>query len=903
MTGAKVPGIKVPGVKVPEVKVPGGKGPGGQSPKKIYILILLLLSVGLFAQTDDEWYFDTPIVDVQFEGLENTSENDLQGIVEPFIGTLFTETILNDIQRRLYSLEYFNLIIPEAVPGNEERSELILKFTVEERPRISAIQFSGNLQIRRSTLLDEILLSVGDVPSQSALLADEAVLIALYSGRGFADISISSRLDDVANENSQILIFIIDEGSQTNVRSIQFSGISFATANQLMALMATKQQGLFDSGVFEASNLDLDRQAILRFYGEFGYVDAQVIDIEQELVEEQETGRKFLEITYFIDEGIPWLFGEVSFEGNNIFSDEELRSSFLMETGSVLNATLLQQGFQAVNDLYFQGGYIFNQITFDEGRNEALQQIDFAIRIVETNRAYIENIIIRGNTKTADEVILRELPFEEGDVFSATKIREGIANLYNTQSFDDVPAIDTPQGSVPGLMDIVINVEEGRTTDLRLGVTIGGDGDFPIAGLLRWGDSNFLGNGQTIETELNIGQFEQSISFTFYDGWLFGDRWAGGLGLDLSRKVQTQALQDILHPVFYADDQVKVPDPFQGYYVFSRDTTYNGQNYDAGEIFPDIPSASDIEQHSLLTDYDYFKGKGGTNRDIASDYKMEYTRWNIAPRISTGIRIPSLLGWVGISSTLSIGFNIIEYNQTLNRPFDKIIRENRDTLRVINRLSLEVSLDGRDVFFNPQNGYYIGQGLAYTGGFLGGARNYIRTDTTLQGYLTLFDLEVTPEWSWKMVLAANVSLSFVLEQFFVYEGSEKFEATDSLLFTNSMTIARGWPRFRGGQALFNSWIELRMPLAERVLWFDLYAEAVRITADREIFGSGSDNWLFGFGAGFRFTIRQFPFRIYLGKRFKVENGQVEWQKGNLFADPAEEDSGLDLIFAISLDGL
>ncbi|MGI9256108.1 MAG: outer membrane protein assembly factor BamA [Salinispira sp.] len=869
--------------------------------KHVYIIILLVVSMGLYAQTDEDWYFNIPIIDIQFEGLTNVSENDLQGIVEPFINGIFTDELLNEIQRRLYNLEYFDLLVPEAVPGNEARDELILKFTVEERPIISAIEFSGNRQLRRSTIFDEILLRVGDVPVQSKIRADQETLITLYRESGYPDVSISFQLEDSDTDNSQVLSFFITEGIQTNIRSIVFSGINFATENQLRALIISKQQGLFDSGVFQESNLELDRQAILNFYGESGYIDAQVLDIAQELVEDQTSERRFLRLTYFIDEGIPWIFGGINFSGNNIFSDDELRSRFFLEDGRVLNFSLLQQGFQAVSDLYFQGGYIFNQIQLEEERDEAQQQINFTVRITESGRAHIENIIIRGNTKTKDDVILRELQFEEGDVFSAGRIREGIANLYNTRFFADVPAIETPQGSVPGLMNLVINLEEGQTTDLRLGFSFAPDPEIPIAGIVRWGDSNFLGNGQTIEAELNISQYEQSIQFSFFDPWLFGDRWSGGIGINLSRNVQTQELQDIIHPIFHKDDPVIVPDPFQGYYVFSEAKTYNGREYEAGEPFPGVPKDDEIERYDLVTDYDFFRLKGGNNSDIASDYKMEYVQWTIAPRISTGLRIPTSVGWFGINSALSIGFNIVEYDENQNRPFEYSVRENLGVLRMINSLYLRLSMDGRDVIFNPQNGYYAEQAIGYVGGFLGGARNYIRTDTTLQGYLTLFNVDVSPEWSWKMVLAANISLSFLLEQFFVYEDSQPFEAAGSFLSTNSMNVARGWPLRTGGEALFNSWIELRMPLAERVVWFDIYAEAVRITENRDIFAPGSDNWLFGFGAGFRFTIQQFPFRIYLGKRFKIVNDQVEWQQGNIFKnDQADGTSGIDLIFAISI---
>jgi outer membrane protein insertion porin family len=97
---------------------------------------------------------------------------------------------------------------------------------------------------------------------------------------------------------------------------------------------------------------------------------------------------------------------------------------------------------------------------------------------------------------------------------------------------------------------------------------------------------------------------------------------------------------------------------------------------------------------------------------------------------------------------------------------------------------------------------------------------------------------VSPSFSWKLVFAANSSLSLMLPQFFTY-GEENFEAEGRLLATNSMTIARGWPTISNGQALINNWLEFRLPISEQILWFDLYGEAVRIVEDRnQIFAPG-----------------------------------------------------------------
>ena len=150
-----------------------------------------------------------------------------------------------------------------------------------------------------AALFDEILLRVGDVPAQSKIRADQETLITLYRERGYPDVSISFQLEDSDTDNTQALSFFITEGIQTNIRSIVFSGINFATENQLRALIISKQQGLFDSGVFQESNFELDRQAILNFYGESGYIDAQVLDIAQELVEDQTSELKIFQTYLF----------------------------------------------------------------------------------------------------------------------------------------------------------------------------------------------------------------------------------------------------------------------------------------------------------------------------------------------------------------------------------------------------------------------------------------------------------------------------------------------------------------------------------------------------------------------------------------------------------------------------
>ena len=123
--------------------------------------------------------------------------------------------------------------------------------------------------------------------------------------------------------------------------------------------------------------------------------------------------------------------------------------------------------------LYTDSGYIYNIINREEERDEATKTITFHVSITEFEKAHIENIILQGNEKTKDYVITRELPFEEGDIFSVDKIRQGYLNLYNLQYFSAVN-IDPVEGSERGLMDLIVSLEEQSWASFKFALAFSG---------------------------------------------------------------------------------------------------------------------------------------------------------------------------------------------------------------------------------------------------------------------------------------------------------------------------------------------------------------------------------------------------------------------------------------------
>ncbi len=857
--------------------------------------------IALYAQdSSDEWYLGKPIAEIQFEGLNNITEDDLVGIIAPFIGELFDEEIFLDLQRRIYALDYFSLVIPRAESVDDSQSAVVVVFDVEENPVVDSIRFVGNADASVLELTDAILIKRDDIIDANKIRLDESSIRRVYQEKGYPDASVTTELLPSEEPGRNVVEFRIEEGSQILVRAIRFSGNQFATEATLRGIMQTKEQSLFESGSFQEELLLADQMIIEQYYGQFGYIDARVVEITRQQNRHEESNQIFLQLTVFIEEGKQYQFGGFVFEGNSIFGDDELLEQARALPGNLINETAVLADVQRIRDLYFEDGYIFNAIEPIQERDVESDIITYKVMITERPRAHIENIIVRGNTKTNENVITRELPFEVGEVFSATKIREGILNLLNLRYFSNVLP-ETPQGSAEGLMELIVNVEETNTADISFGFAIGGTDDIPVSLQLQVQERNFLGNGQTLSTSLNIASQEQSLRVSFVEPWFFQERLRLGMGIELRHELQSDTQQDILAPIFADGDPNAVPDPYTGEYVFSEDTRYNDIDYSAGSFFPGIPNQKNIEDLDLVTDYSYALS---SNTRVNAGHLFDYDLWGAGVNFSAGYSIPTLAGLFSFGGSISVAFEYISYDRDLYRPFSAVLRENWRAAALINRLALNVSLNSLDIFYDPSEGYLLSQRLTFTGGFLFGDRHYIRSDTGGEIYFTLFDIPVGEVWNFKMVLGLNSQFSLILPHFLVPEPFNTMEqpvvTSADLLVLDGFFNARGWPRISNGIALWNNWLELRFPLIPRVLSFDAFLEMASFWQEYEQLDPNENNFFdsayFTFGAGLRLAIAQFPLRIYLAKRFRVVNGVVDWQTSTtLFNEDEVDGGGLDLV--------
>jgi len=805
-------------------------------------LLLILIAAPGFSQQRDEWYQGKPIRDITFAGLKNVKLSDLEGLMRPFKGRIFDDDLFWEIQKTLYETEYFEQISPSAVQYETIfGTEVIIRFAVVESPIVNRINFIGNSGLRRTELLDLISIKINDVINVMKMRLDEQAIINKYLEKGYPDITVRSDTQP-SGDSSIALNFYISEGEKIIIKEFVFEGNSVFSARTLKSQLSLKAKTLISDGAFQESKLLADRLAIVRYYHDRGYIDADVIDITRDIQKDEKRNNN-LTITFRIHEGRIYTFGGITFEGNRIFTTGDLSKLVSSKTGDTVNERRVEADLQKVADQYFENGYIFNTINREEKKDSVSGIVSYHISIIERGRAHIENIIIRGNEKTRTEVILREIPLEPGDVFSKSKVMDGLRNLYNLQYFSMVIP-DTVPGSADSLMDLIINVEEQPTTDLQLGLTFSGSSDpdtFPVSALVKWNDRNFRGSGNQLGVDVNASPDTASSALNYTQRWIFGLPLSGGFDFTAQWNKRLAPMKN-LPPYFNGDEIYAFPDGFN---------SYNEYNSSTG-----VPPR---------------------------EYLMTYNQWYLSLGFSTGYRWPTMLGNVSLSGGVRVGFIRNVYDASLYNPFDPVLREENNKWTPRNSFWSSLSLDQRDIYYDPSRGYYIQDRFGIYGIFNSERERYLRNDIKAEYFLTMFNIPITEKWSFKAVFGIHTGLSLIFRQ----PGVEKspFIEKANKLSVDGMFVGRGWADeySKKGLLLWENWAEIRIPLVPGVLAWDFFFDAATIeTREGDYFrGYSFNNMRFSFGGGFRFTIPQFPFRFSLAKRFYLEDGIVKWvEQGN-----------------------
>ncbi|MDR1046651.1 MAG: outer membrane protein assembly factor BamA [Treponema sp.] len=840
-----------------------------------FIPVLILLAFTGFAQESgagmadlpDNWYEGKPIREIAFGELVNVAQSDLDGIVQSFIGRVFTEETYMELYMALLNTDYFSELSPQIIPYDENLNGVIVSFTVIENPIAARITFSGNRHLRARELTDAIAFKRRQIITDRDLRAAEQAIVRKYRESGYPDASATAEYNE--SSSSPAVNFRIEEGSKITLREIVINGNSKFTDSTLKRQMGLKEKRFYNDGAFEEEKLVEDQEKIIRYYHDRGYIDMEIIDVQSNMQKDSDSNNNLI-ITYNIREGSQYLLGDITFEGNQIFTTEQLNEQItsLKKTGlgsgrvqdrPVVNASKVEADLQRVADLYYENGYIYNTINRVETREQGV--VYYKLEIVERGRAHIESISVQGNEKTQDQVILREIPLEPGDIFSKAKIQTGMRNLYNLQFFSGVnPVIE--EGTAGNLMKLVMEVEEQPSTDLQFGLTFSGTADpntFPISVMFKLNDRNLLGTGNSLGVEVTGSPDTANLTLSHNRRWIFGLPVNGGIDFSVGWS-KREAEMDNIAPFFNGDEDYAFPDGF-----YSYDDYYN-----SGKNPPD-------------------------------KYLMPYDHWNLSLGFNTGYRFYLPAGVLALGGGFRPGIVFNKFDEGLYRPFDPVLRENNNRWTPFNSVWGSVSLDNRDLFYDPSDGYYAIQRLGIYGLFDIENEHYIRSDTKAEFFHTILSKRIVERYTFKLIFGIHTGLSFLFPQ--PFQAIEIQKA--SRLAVDGIFNARGWSGeyYNKGLSLWENWMELRIPIVPQILAWDFFLDGAGVKKTPELFFSkfSIEDMRFSLGGGLRFALPQFPFRFSFAKRFKINgDGSFDWQRGAIFYDGSNPLSGVDFVLSFAM---
>jgi outer membrane protein insertion porin family len=360
---------------------------------------------------------------------------------------------------------------------------------------------------------------------------------------------------------------------------------------------------LTSSGKFETDQWDEDLEMLVQFYQDEGYIDFKIREIE---FEDSEGDRMVIRLDMY--EGYRYQIGNVTFEGTSIFTEDEIRRGVqvrsravapVMLEGAIFTPSGLSEDREAVRDFYESYGYLDTRVLVSKVPNTDQGTMDLVYRISEGELNFVEKVEIRGNTRTKDKVIRRELAIYPGEVFDMVRVELSKIRLEGTGLFD---AVETQVEIIPELPDrrnLIIGVKEGRTGHLIMGFGYSSiESIFAQAGFVQgnfdlFNPPYFTGGGQKFRLQITTGARRQDYQVTFEEPY-FMDR-KQRLSVDLyHREIQ-------YYSRYYEQHQTGIKLGFAR--KLWDDFTSGGVNltFESVGIFDSSSYSDMLKEHDMLT--------------------------------------------------------------------------------------------------------------------------------------------------------------------------------------------------------------------------------------------------------------------------------------------------------------
>lgn len=883
------------------------------------------LATHSYIYAQPERFLGKKIKKIEFKGNVNISRDTLyQDIIQMKEGQTLTLPLLNGDIKAIFGEGSFAYA---RVEGEDLDGGVKLIFYLQERPRIKEITFLGLEELSSTDVQQAIPLKEDEVFNERKVSDSIQRILGKYREKGLFNASVRVRKSEIDPDRNTINItFVIDEGEHIKIAKINLLGVTRADPEDVMAVMELEEDGFIADGTFKNETFEKDKNAILDFYKNQGFLDVELEDARYDYrwKNPKTQEERVIVITYKVKEGEQYFYNGYDLtwdprflhpvDGKQakepLFHKDKVEEFFEYtnsDIGTVLDNGKFSRDRGIVNYLYSQEGYIYARVqpertiipltkeAIAEKKNTPQQKesekdgkdyynlkklekilannpelkgrkfVHTKFVVAEGDKGFIESIIIKGNKKTLDKVIRRELIIKEGELFNSELVQRSRERVHNLQFFKEVN-VDARPGSSEGKMNLVIDVEEQPTGTISLGGGYGTNTGFSI--FTEVAENNLNGTGQRVSGRVEFGPLRTALEASWTEPWLFDKPWS----LTLT-----------------------------GFYVRRR------------VLSGSINIATNDE--SATYDLDIIGATVGIGHRFWINWG-HYHRYS--PQISIAGNASSMVD-------------------------DSVFLLVQRGWQVKNTITNGIFYDNRDNIFNTTRGFRAEFSHDFVGNVLGGQDHYMRYYPQMDFFWWIMDytffnaIRKNVLRRWRIVQEVRASATFTQPTKPVYGSQDNalnpYVEIQDRLYLGGYESLRGWTLFdnnyqvngsggtdlagqtwrNGGshRMLFGS--ELRIPVEPSLFWLVLFFDAGALYQNLAEYSFSSTTtqstldaykaaelnkqnfalsyFRYSWGFGFRLQIPILPLRIYLAKRL-IWDDNLGW-----FRDHPNQ-SGFEFVFGI-----
>jgi outer membrane protein insertion porin family len=679
----------------------------------LFLFIVLFFSLQRLKAQSDSVDFKEPkeyiIDEVNITGSQFTDKN----AIRQLCGLFPDDKIIlpgEKIAEAIQSLWRGNLFDHVEILGTKLTEERVaIEILVVEKPRLWQVKLPGLKKSEKEDLNEKMRFQPEQFLTDYRIGNAENIIKEFYINKSFLNVEVNSKIIPLTGEDTlkcrnwkqhRNLLIEIKKGKKAKIQDIIFEGnnnigkkkkgnnddpeaIKLRGDKKLWrAMKETKRKrwwNPFKDGKFLEDNLEKDKENIVMKYNTLGYRDARVVKDSMWRVSEKRVALKI-----WIEEGRKYYFNKINWVGNTVYRSGQLDTILAIKPGDIYDQAVLEQKLYMnptgndVSSLYMDNGYLFFQVQPTEVNIESDSMIDLEMRIYEGKPAIINRVTVKGNTKTNDRVIMREIWTKPGQLFRRSDVMRTQRELSSLGYFDpEKISVNPIPNPADGTVDIEYTVEEKPSDQIQMS---GGWGGGRVIGTLGVTFNNFstknffkrgawqplpAGDGQKLSIQAqSTGAFFRSFNFSFTEPWL-GGRKPNSLTYSMyqtvssngqPQKIKNSAGEKVSNPnrsdiqitgvTLGFSSRLKKPDSYFSFYGETNFSNYVVNNYGTFFVFSN-GRANDVNVRlSLNRDSrdGYIWYKSGSYFNISGQLTPPYSLWN--GKNYAGLELEEKFKWI-----------------------------------------------------------------------------------------------------------------------------------------------------------------------------------------------------------------------------------------------------------------